>query len=272
MGEKKNQRSVEEKDELNLKRKVDMSDNEVKKKKKKDKHNADDIKVHTEVNVNATSLKEVVVKKKPYFRDKGEKVIENGDKVEKSKSNSKFSITLPVNDSLASPELSGLKSSSKGPKIVIASQDKKIEGKKMEGKKKLSKRKRKHINAGGAVCEDSVHESKGMGKALRYLKTWNEERSSWKFEKCRQIWLLNNAYDGSKVSEEVFPTLLTYMASIKGAMRQGAKDIAQQKVEKGIQWEEQSEEKTDEELLKDFGDKLSDVELRRAKQILEIFS
>jgi len=276
MGEKKNKRIVEEKDELNLKRKVEVSDSadqEVKKKKKKkDKHIADDVKVHTEVDVNFDSSNDVVVKKKPYFRDKGEKVAEDGDKVEKSKSNSKFSITLPVNDSVTAPELSGLKSSGKGPKIVIATQDKKIENKKVEGKKKLSKRKRKHINAGGTVSEDSVHESKGMGKALRYLKTWSEERDSWKFEKCRQIWLLNNAYDESKVSEEVFPSLLSYMASIKGGMRQGAKDTAKEKVVKGIQWEEQSEEKVDDELQKDFGDKLSDVELRRAKQILEIFS
>ena len=39
------------------------------------------------------------------------------------------------------------------------------------------------------------------------------------------------------MSEEVFPSLLSYMASIKGGMRQGAKDTAQEKVEKGIQWE-----------------------------------
>ena len=64
----------------------------------------------------------------------------------------------------------------------------------MDGKKKLSKRKRKQINGGGTVSEECVHESKGMSKALRYLKTWNEDRNSWKFEKCRQIWLLNVSY------------------------------------------------------------------------------
>ena len=41
MGEKKNKMIVEEKDELNLKRKVEVSDHEVKKKKKKDKHLSD---------------------------------------------------------------------------------------------------------------------------------------------------------------------------------------------------------------------------------------
>jgi len=270
MGEKKNKMIVEEKDELNLKRKVEVSDHEVKKKKKKkDKHLSDaENTLPKAENENADSS---IVKKKPYFRDKGEKVIVKEEKVEKSSTKSKFSISLPVNDTVATPEILGLKSSGKGPKIVIANQ-KKIESKKMDGKKKLSKRKRKQVNGGGTVSEECVHESKGMSKALRYLKTWNEDRNSWKFEKCRQIWLLNNAYDELKVSEEVFPTLLSYMASIKGGMRQGTKDIAQQRVEKGIKWEEQSEEKLEEELQKDLGAKPSDVELRRAKQIFEIFS
>ena len=65
--------------------------------------------------------------------------------------------------------------------------------------------------------------SAGENKALRYLQTWEEsqddETVSWKFEKCRQIWLLQNAFDTQKISDDKFDILLKYMCSIKGHMR-----------------------------------------------------
>ena len=69
-----------------------------------------------------------------------------------------------------------------------------------------------------------VHESKGQSKALRYLKLWYADKKGkseepWKFEKCRQIWLLQNCYDKTKVSKDDFKLLLKYMATIKGRMR-----------------------------------------------------
>ena len=129
-----------------------------------------------------------VKKKKPYFRDKGEKgEKKKDDKTVESNTKSKFSISLPVTD--AATDIPVLKSSGKGPKIIIAQEKKIVETKKTEVK--LSKRKRKHLKAEGALTDDSVHESKGMSKALRYLKTWAEDREAWKFEKCRQIWLLH---------------------------------------------------------------------------------
>ena len=48
---------------------------------------------------------------------------------------------------------------------------------------------------------------------------------------------IQNAYEESKVSEGIFPSLLRYMESIKGGMRLGAMDIARLKVEKGTKWE-----------------------------------
>ena len=76
---------------------------------------------------------------------------------------------------------------------------------------------------------DHVHESKGQSKALRYLKLWyankkckeDESVEPWKFEKCRQIWLLQNAYT-SKVPPEDFKILVKYMATINGRMRDSA--------------------------------------------------
>ena len=77
---------------------------------------------------------------------------------------------------------------------------------------------------------DHVHESKGQSKALRYLKLWYSNKKSkddqtvepWKFEKCRQIWLLQNCYSSLRVPPEDFKILLKYMSTINGRMRDGA--------------------------------------------------
>ena len=41
---------------------------------------------------------------------------------------------------------------------------------------------------------------------------------------------IQNAYEKTKVSDEIFPTLLEYIQSIKGGMRQMALDIASKKL------------------------------------------
>ena len=72
-----------------------------------------------------------------------------------------------------------------------------------------------------------VHESKGQGKALKYLKLWYDDKKGkadqpWKFEKCRQIWLLQNCYNKERIPADDFKLFLKYAASIKGQMRNGA--------------------------------------------------
>ena len=88
------------------------------------------------------------------------------------------------------------------------------------GKPKKKKKNKKKKNP------DHVHQSCGQNKALRYLALWDESQSSdsvtWKFEKCRQIWLLQNAYDESKIPDKDFDVLLKYMCTIKGRMRDAA--------------------------------------------------
>jgi len=263
---KKSKKDKLEDDHLNesgSKRKTDTEDDTVKtKKKKKVKDTEVEIEVpvkkkKTEVNLESEVDKEQlevdssessIKKKKPYFRDKGDKNVDKDS--DETKKISKFSISLPVGDASAVPDLPVLKSSGKGPKIIIA-QEKKVETASAKPEVKLSKRKRKALKAEGSIVDDSVHESKGMSKALLYLKTWEEDRESWKFEKCRQIWLLHNAYNDSKVSDILFPSLLSYMSSVKGGMREGVMDRAKEMVKKSSKWEEMSSNKSDEELLKE---------------------
>jgi len=258
---KKKKKSKKVKDdtktEESSKRKLEGDSEEVVLQKKKKKDKTKKLDVESEIPVK---------KKRPYFRDKGEKKCDEvvGEKDKKSK----FTISLPVSNSTTS-DLPAFTSSGKGPKIVIA-KEKKVDHAKSE--EKLSKRRKKHLKKEGSLATESLHESKGMSKALRYLKTWADDKESWKFEKCRQIWLLHNAYDDTKINNDTFPTLLNYMESVKGGMRQGALDLARQMVKKGVKWEELSEEQSEEELKKQLGEKPSEVELKRAAQIVEALS
>jgi len=125
---------------------------------------------------------------------------------------------------------------------------------------------------------DHVHESKGQSKALRYLKLWyankkckeDESVEPWKFEKCRQIWLLQNAYT-SKVPPEDFKILVKYMATINGRMRDSAIDDAKEKVELTQKWSNLSETgKNEIEIEKEIGKpKPDDITTKRAKKVLK---
>merc|ERR1712227_349179 len=136
------------------------------------------------------------------------------------------------------------------------------------GAKKLNKRRRKKIQQGLPV-EDTIHETKGRAKALQYLKTWNEDKDNWKFEKCRQIWLLHNAYEKTKVSDVLFPVLLSYMESIKGGMRNLALDIANKKLAM-----EEKVENEENKAVKQVKEKqiVTEAEKERAKQVVEMLS
>merc|ERR1719188_545690 len=119
---------------------------------------------------------------------------------------------------------------------------KKTKRKKGKGKGKDKKKKEQP--------EGHVHESAGQGKALKYLEKWDTDHDSWKFEKCRQIWLLQNCYDLTKIPDAKFDTLLKYMASIQGKMRESALEAAREKVAQDDSWAEAIEAgKTEADLI-----------------------
>merc|ERR1740139_1330549 len=113
----------------------------------------------------------------------------------------------------------------KGPKILIASG----ENEETAAKRKKKEKDKKRLKKKGE--EAQVHETQGHNKAVRYLTSWAEDRQNWKFEKCRQIWLVQNCYDPMKIPDAIFPTLVEYMNSIRGKMREVALERAKDKME-----------------------------------------
>ena len=52
-----------------------------------------------------------------------------------------------------------------------------------------------------------------------YLETWKRRKSLWKFQKVRQVWLLQHMYDTEQVSNDTFAIMVEYLQGLKGAGR-----------------------------------------------------
>jgi len=119
------------------------------------------------------------------------------------------------------------------------------------------------------------HESPGQNRALRYLKLWyankKGEAENWKFEKNRQTWLLQNCYCSKKVPKEDFSTLLKYMKSIQGRIKESTLQEAKDKLEFTTKWESlASEGKLDVDIAVELKKpKLDQVTVKRAKKIVK---
>lgn len=94
-------------------------------------------------------------------------------------------------------------------------------------------------------------------KALNYISKWKHAKSEWKFEKLRQIWLMDNFLDINMVPDSIFPTVLEYFERCKGMARE-------QLLRKGIDIIRKVEE--DQE---NRGKIMESVEYKRARQLLQ---
>ncbi|XP_044748245.1 uncharacterized protein C7orf50 homolog isoform X2 [Coccinella septempunctata] len=90
-----------------------------------------------------------------------------------------------------------------------------------KSEKSLSKRalkRTKHQQLLDQKKKESDNES--QQKALNYLSKWKHARSEWKFEKLRQVWLVQNIYDSGKIDEKYWETLIDYLNNSKGKVRE----------------------------------------------------
>lgn len=97
--------------------------------------------------------------------------------------------------------------------------------------------------------------------AIKYLRMWKSARSSWTFQKVRQVWLLRNWRDRLKMNDEDFIIFLNYIVDLKGLSRTKTCDEA-----KAVRDEYESSETygADDELKQKLYD--------RAGRIIEILS
>ncbi|XP_034110527.1 uncharacterized protein C7orf50 homolog isoform X1 [Drosophila albomicans] len=107
------------------------------------------------------------------------------------------------------------------------------------------KKKQKHLKR--LEEQKDQNADKESKRNEEYLKKWKDNRKEWKFEKLRQISIQQTAFDEQKVSEELWPIALEYLASSKGAAKtmltKLADDVIQELDKKCEQLEDEAERK-----------------------------
>ncbi|XP_076826510.1 protein cholesin isoform X2 [Brachyhypopomus gauderio] len=102
-------------------------------------------------------------------------------------------------------------------------------------RRKAEKQKQKEM---GKKEAEPSKTSSAQTQALEYLTCWSEKREEWKFQKTRQVWLLQHMYDSEKVSDAHFKVLLSYLEGLRGV----ARDTTAKKAEAIVRFGEGPEE------------------------------
>ncbi|GJJ76229.1 hypothetical protein EMPS_08588 [Entomortierella parvispora] len=85
---------------------------------------------------------------------------------------------------------------------------------------------------------------------LQYLVEWKRSRDTWKFQKLRQVWLINNMYDDKQIPSTHWEIYLEYIHDLKGAARTSAINDAKKIVEAPETEEEEKKDAGDDEEMK----------------------
>lgn len=88
-------------------------------------------------------------------------------------------------------------------------------------KEKPSKRRLKKEKAiEMATRRKQTGRATAMRNALNYVSMWKHSRSEWKFEKLKQIWLMDNLLDSDSIPDTIFPVVLEYFEGCRGMARE----------------------------------------------------
>ncbi|XP_028989953.1 uncharacterized protein C7orf50 homolog [Betta splendens] len=106
----------------------------------------------------------------------------------------------------------------------LSPEEKRVLERKM--KKILKKEEKRRLKEAGETPQKTETSGPSASEqALEYLTCWAEKRKQWKFQKTRQTWLLQHMFDSDQVPDEKFSVLLQYLEGLRG----GAKDTTVQK-------------------------------------------
>ncbi|KAF9358712.1 hypothetical protein BGX34_008805 [Mortierella sp. NVP85] len=91
-----------------------------------------------------------------------------------------------------------------------------------------SAKKSKHT---GSVDDATLATLDTSSPGLEYLVEWKRSRTTWRFQKLRQVWLLNHMYDDHHLPSSHWDIYLEYIHDLKGAARDSAIQDAKKIVE-----------------------------------------
>ena len=125
------------------------------------------------------------------------------------------------------------------------------------------KKKQKHQKLIEAQKGQSAEKEKQRN--AEYLQKWKHARDSWKFEKLRQISIQQTMFEQDKLSDDVWPLALEYLAGSKGAAKEKVLKLANDAIEEEDKRAELQETEEERQLI------LNSVKYQRARDLLQIF-
>ena len=93
-----------------------------------------------------------------------------------------------------------------------------VESGRLKKVKKSKKRKKAKIDLSADTCDDDTNSAvkvNSVHPAIDYLILWKENRGEWSFKKAKQVWLLRNIYDDTKVLNSILLLLFLLLLSNK---------------------------------------------------------
>lgn len=121
------------------------------------------------------------------------------------------------------------------------------------------KKKKNHQNI--VEVKKISSEQRERDNIKTYIQTWKTNREAWKFEKLRQIAIQKHLFDVDQISEDIWETVVEYMAGTKGAARLSIIKSAEELINQ-IDEDEDAEDSIRKILLKN--------KYKRAREILQI--
>ncbi|KAF9129269.1 hypothetical protein BG015_004215, partial [Linnemannia schmuckeri] len=94
--------------------------------------------------------------------------------------------------------------------------------KKKSKKRKADKQSTSDSSKKSKQTDAQLLESDAANPGLAYLVEWKKARATWKFQKLRQVWLINHMYDDKQLPNSHWNLFLEYIHDLKGAARNSA--------------------------------------------------
>ena len=167
------------------------------------------------------------------------------------------------------PEILELLKAKKAAKVARAKELRKARKKKQQEKQAQSGSFRGVGKVHDTVrpADDPVNQA-----ALFYLRTWDGDRSQWKFQKVRQNYLIDHGLNPLLIDEDAFVILLRYFEALQGTSRDRLITICEKVQQDEAVWKQtHGELEKDENVSIQKKRKKHELVKKRCKKILKLF-
>uniref|UniRef100_A0A6M2DJ64 WKF domain-containing protein n=1 Tax=Xenopsylla cheopis TaxID=163159 RepID=A0A6M2DJ64_XENCH len=105
-------------------------------------------------------------------------------------------------------------------------------------------------------------------KAWDYLDTWKNNKSTWKFQKVRQVWLTDNLFNEDKIPDNLWDIVVEYFSKSQGKVRTTIIEQSTKIVQEMSDWIEQRDQAKQDNLEFETP-KPCKLKYKRARHILQ---